>query len=65
MIVRPRIIKLATVVILLLLLPLAARAQQAGKVPRIGLVFGNTPAASAPLNEAFKQGLQEHGYLEG
>jgi len=63
--VNPRIIEFVTVVITLLLMPLAAHAQPAAKVPRIGLIFGNNPAASAPLYEAFKQGLQEHGYVEG
>ena len=45
--------------------PLAARGQQVGRIPRIGLVFGNDPAVSAALNEAFEQGLREHGYLDG
>jgi len=64
-IVRPKIIKVASLVIPLLLTPLAAQAQKTSTVPRIGLVFGNNPAVSAPLNEAFKQGLREHGYVEG
>jgi putative ABC transport system substrate-binding protein len=44
--------------------PLAAKAQQVGKVPRVGIL---TPAsvASTPLWEAFQQGLHELGYVEG
>ena len=46
--------------------PLAAEAQQAGKVYRIGYL-GNT--ASTPgtlaLREAFRQGLRERGWVEG
>src|SRR5713101_836322 len=43
--------------------PLAAEAQPAGKVWRIG-VLGLTPTAPF-LGEAFKQGLAEFGYTEG
>jgi ABC-type uncharacterized transport system substrate-binding protein len=44
--------------------PLAARAQQAGKVYRIGFLFYGSPGPS-PEVEAFRQGLREHGYVEG
>jgi putative ABC transport system substrate-binding protein len=47
--------------------PLAARAQQGGKVPRIGyLVTGSleSPEARAMV-DAFRQGLRERGYVEG
>ena len=47
----------------LLAAPLAAEAQPAGKVPRIG-VLGNQPNADPP-GEAFLQGLRDHGYVEG
>jgi putative tryptophan/tyrosine transport system substrate-binding protein len=44
--------------------PLAASAQQAAKVPRIGYLAGNM--ATAPhLPEAFRQGLRDLGYVEG
>ena len=46
----------------LLAAPLAAEAQQAGKVPRIGVIF--TAASAAPL-DAFRQRLRELGYVEG
>jgi ABC-type uncharacterized transport system substrate-binding protein len=47
--------------------PLAARAQQAAKVPRIGyLVTGSleTPDGRVFV-DAFRQGLRERGYVEG
>jgi putative ABC transport system substrate-binding protein len=47
--------------------PLAARAQQGAKVARIGyLVTGSlaSPEARAMV-DAFRQGLREHGYVEG
>ena len=40
-------------------------AQQTSRVPRIGVLFGNNATVSAPFYEAFKQGLREHGYVEG
>jgi putative ABC transport system substrate-binding protein len=48
----------------LLAAPLAAEAQQAGKVPRIGCLALN-PAANPHLHEAFRQGLRDLGYVEG
>jgi aspartate aminotransferase-like enzyme len=49
----------------LLAAPLAAEAQQAGKVHRIGSI-GDAGASSYPhLAWAFRDGLREHGYLEG
>src|SRR5713226_4283469 len=44
--------------------PLAAEAQQAAKVPRIGYLAGDL-AASPHLHEAFRQGLRDLGYVEG
>jgi len=51
----------------LLAAPLAAEGQEpkASKIPKIGLLTLNTPAAAAPLVEAFRQGLRELGYVEG
>ena len=48
----------------LLAAPLAAEAQQAAKISRIGLL-ANNPAASPHLLEAFLQGLRDLGYVEG
>src|SRR5262249_22966269 len=42
-----------------------AEAQQPGKLPRIGVLAAATSATAAHLVEAFKQGLHEHGYIEG
>ena len=51
----------------LLAAPLAAKAQPAGKVYRIGYISNsppNTPESSR-LHEAFRQGLRERGWVEG
>src|SRR6266436_6925590 len=48
----------------LLAAPLAAEAQQATKVPRIGYL-GPTLAANPHMIEAFLQGLRDLGYVEG
>jgi putative ABC transport system substrate-binding protein len=45
--------------------PLATEAQSAGKIPRIGVLFASTPAATSHLVDGFRQGLREHGYVEG
>src|SRR5262245_23961373 len=45
--------------------PLAVEAQQARKVTKIGLLTPSSPAGSGHLVEAFRQGLQELGYVEG
>ncbi len=50
----------------LLLAPLAAAAQQPGKVYRIGvLLIGSRTGYALPLVDAFRQGLREFGYVEG
>ena len=48
----------------LLTAPLAAEAQQAAKVARLGFLALNL-AANPPLPEAFRQGLRDLGYVEG
>ena len=45
--------------------PLAAEAQPAGKVPRIGYLANGTPTTSGPARDAFRQGLQALGWVEG
>jgi ABC-type uncharacterized transport system substrate-binding protein len=42
-----------------------AEAQQAKKVPRIGYLSGSDPKGAARGVEAFRQGLQDLGYIEG
>ena len=50
----------------LLAAPLAAHAQQAGKVPRIGvLVVSDPESLTEPQVGAFRQGLRDLGYVEG
>ena len=49
----------------LLAAPLAARAQQPGKVYRIGMLERTSPATNAANFEAFRRGLRELGYVEG
>jgi ABC-type uncharacterized transport system substrate-binding protein len=49
----------------LLAAPLAAEAQPAGKVYRIGFLGGTSRTANADLTNAFSQGLRELGYVEG
>lgn len=45
----------------LLVAPLAAEAQQAGKVHRIGVLGNSTPALEANLVGPFREGLRELG----
>src|SRR5260370_39831825 len=48
--------------------PLIAEAQQAGKVPKIGVLsFGDPPSGPkrSDPNEGFRGGLRELGYVEG
>jgi putative ABC transport system substrate-binding protein len=48
--------------------PLAARAQQAGKLPRVGILSPGGSALADPgvmMLDAFVQGLHELGYAEG
>ena len=47
----------------LLAAPLAAEAQQAGKIPRIGFLRAGPPPKS--WVEGFQQGLRDLGYVEG
>ena len=45
--------------------PLAAHAQQAGKVHRIGFLSATSPSDRPPLLDAFRQRLRELGWVEG
>jgi putative ABC transport system substrate-binding protein len=45
--------------------PIAAQAQPAPRVPRIGLLDSGSLAGRASLWEAFRQGMRELGYVEG
>ena len=55
---------LGTLGLSVLAAPLAAEAQQAAKVARMGYLAVNL-AANRPLHEAFRQGLRDLGYVEG
>jgi len=45
--------------------PLAARAQQAGRIWRIGFLGAASAGKYAKLVEAFRNGLRDFGYIEG
>jgi hypothetical protein len=50
----------------LLVAPLAAGAQQVGKMPRVGVLRpGNPPPGDFSQREAFEQGLRELGWIPG
>jgi putative tryptophan/tyrosine transport system substrate-binding protein len=53
-----------TLILSLLVAPLAADAQQPGKIPRIGWLALGSPGAN-PNYDAFVQGLRDLGYVEG
>jgi putative ABC transport system substrate-binding protein len=45
--------------------PLAASAQQSGKVPSLGYLSGDSDSADLPRRNAFREGLHKLGYNEG
>ena len=45
--------------------PLAARAQQSGKLPTIGILGSGTPATQGHWYGAFVQRLRELGWIDG
>jgi putative ABC transport system substrate-binding protein len=45
--------------------PLAAQAQQPGKLPTIGFFSPNSPSAASPWTAAFVKRLRELGWVEG
>jgi len=45
--------------------PVAARAQQPGKLPTIGFLGPNTAEAQSPWTAAFLQRLRELGWIDG
>ena len=61
-----RLIGLAVILaVSLVLAPLAAEGQQAGKIYRIGMLETTSMALNAANLDAFRQGLRELGYVEG
>jgi putative ABC transport system substrate-binding protein len=61
----PRRAFMAAIASALLAAPLAAEAQPPARIPTVGLLLPTTPAGSAHLVEAFRQGLRELGDVEG
>jgi putative ABC transport system substrate-binding protein len=45
--------------------PLASRAQQPRKSPRLGVLLAGTPDSFSTRARAFVEGLRDHGYVEG
>ena len=45
--------------------PLVARAQQSGKIPRVGVLWSAPNEEVAIYLGAFRQGLVDVGYIEG
>jgi ABC-type uncharacterized transport system substrate-binding protein len=43
----------------------SARAQQAGGIPRIGILWPGASAPAPPRLESFRQGLRELGFIDG
>src|SRR5215510_8969402 len=58
---QARLVLLIVVTLALLTTPLAAGAQPAGRVPRIGVLGSH----DVPFWQSFRDGLRELGYLEG
>jgi len=56
---------ISAVTLSLLAAPLAAQAQQAGKVRRIGYLDQGSAARNRPYFEAFRQGLRDLDWVEG
>src|SRR5882672_5180815 len=54
---------MVTLILSLLTAPLAAEAQPAEKMPRLGVLVPGIPPE--PLTDAFRQGLRDLGYTEG
>jgi putative tryptophan/tyrosine transport system substrate-binding protein len=61
---RKKVIRL-TLGAMLFALCLSAEAQQAAKVPRIGVLAAPTASVFSSRIEVFRQGLRDLGYLEG
>ena len=64
MIAAPRAL-LAALVVSVLASPAVALAQPAAKLPRIGVLHPGTGVGGGHLFDAFKEGMREHGYVEG
>ena len=63
--IREALTLIATLTLGTLAATVTAGAQHAARVPRIGVLFASTPAATSHLLDGLRQGLREHGYVEG
>ena len=54
-----------TLVLTILVVPLASGGQQRAKIPRLGFLSPGSPATVGADVQAFRQGLRELGWLEG
>ena len=63
--IREALTLIVTLTLGTLVVTVTAGAQHATRVPRIGVLFASTPAATSHLLEGLRQGLREHGYVEG
>ena len=63
--IRAALRLIVTLTLGMLAAPLTAGAQQAVKIPKIGVLHVGTAAGSQHLFDAFKQGMRERGYVEG
>jgi putative tryptophan/tyrosine transport system substrate-binding protein len=55
----------AVLVVALVLWPFSASAPQTGRTYRIAVLVAGSPVVTAPMAAVFKEGLREHGYIEG
>ena len=60
-----KLVGIVALVVTLAMCGAVAQAQQPKKVPRIGYLSTNSPAAMSTRTEAFRQGLRDLGYVEG
>jgi putative tryptophan/tyrosine transport system substrate-binding protein len=54
-----------TFTISVLIAPSASQAQHGGHVPRVGYLGTSSASLEAELVKAFREGLRDHGYVEG
>ena len=62
---NPKWMGLFAIIVALTLSGARVEAEQTTKIPKIGFLITSSPTAIAPRMEAFRQGLQELGYVEG
>ena len=60
-----RLTFVVTITLIALAATFTADAQQPVKVPRIGYLNASSPSTNPARIQAFRQGLREHGYVEG